>query len=55
MKVYTTQEVAEILKITPSSVIKLIKNKELKAKKIARQWRITDSHLVEFMESDLNQ
>jgi excisionase family DNA binding protein len=55
MKVYTTQEVAEMLKITPSSVIKLIKNKELKAKKIARKWRISENHLAEFMESDLNK
>ncbi|MEC9489627.1 MAG: helix-turn-helix domain-containing protein [Halanaerobiales bacterium] len=55
MQVYTTQEVAEILKITPSSVIKLIKKEELKAKKIARKWRISENHLSEFMETNLNQ
>lgn len=55
MKFYTTQEVADILKITPSSVIKLIKRRNLKAKKIARKWRISKKHLEEFMETDLNE
>lgn len=50
MKVYTTDEVAEILKITRQSVIKLIHNKELRAKKIAREWRISEDDLKKFFE-----
>lgn len=48
MKVYTTDEVASMLKISRASVLKLIKKKDLKAKKIARKWRITEGHLSEF-------
>ncbi len=50
MKVYTTDEVAEILKITRQSVIKLIHKKELRAKKIARKWRISEDDLKKFFE-----
>ena len=54
MKVYTTDEVAEILKITRKSVLKLIHEEELKAKKIARKWRITEEHLRIFFNEDWN-
>lgn len=52
MKVYTTDEVAEMLKISRASVLKLINKKELKAKKIARKWRITEGHLQNFFQED---
>lgn len=52
MKVYTTDEVAEILKITRKSVLKLIHKEELKAKKIARKWRITEEHLKTFFNEE---
>ncbi len=48
MKVYTTDEVASMLKISRTSVLKLIKKRELKAKKVARKWRITEDHLNDF-------
>ena len=50
MKIYTTDEVADILKISRDSVLKLIKKRELKAKKVARKWRITESYLQDFFE-----
>ena len=52
MKVYTTNEVADMLKISRGSVVKLIKKKELKAKKIARKWRITEDHLQDFFQEE---
>ncbi|MFP4198194.1 MAG: helix-turn-helix domain-containing protein [Halanaerobium sp.] len=48
MKVYTTDEVADMLKISRRSVLKLIREKELPAKKVARKWRITEDHLQDF-------
>ena len=48
MKVYTTDEVASMLKISRASVLKLINKRELKAKKVARKWRITEDHLNDF-------
>ncbi|TDP96906.1 excisionase family DNA binding protein [Halanaerobium saccharolyticum] len=52
MKVYTTDEVADMLKISRNSVLKLIKEKELKAKKVARKWRITEGHLQDFFKDE---
>ena len=52
MKVYTTDEVASMLKISRDSVVKLINRKELKAKKIARKWRITEGHLQDFFQEE---
>jgi len=52
MKVYTTDEVAEMLKISRATVIKLIKKRELKAKKVARKWRVTERHLQDFFNED---
>ncbi len=51
MKVYTTKEVADILKISKSSVLKLIHEEKLHAKKIARKWRIPEKSLELFLET----
>ncbi|RAK09303.1 excisionase family DNA binding protein [Halanaerobium saccharolyticum] len=48
MKVYTTDEVASMLKISRNTVLNLINKKELKAKKVARKWRVTEGHLQDF-------
>lgn len=50
MKVYTTKEVAEILGIHKRTVLKLINENELPAKKVARKWRITENQLKEYLE-----
>ncbi len=52
MKVYTTKEAAEILKISKTTVVKLIHEDKLQAKKVARKWRIPEESLQEFFESD---
>ena len=38
--VYTTKELAEILKMTPVTIERKIKRKEIKASKIGREYRI---------------
>ena len=50
MKIYNTKEVAEKLQITPKSVLKLINNGELQAKKVARKWRVTENQLRKYLE-----
>lgn len=55
MQVYTTDEVADILKISRDSVLKLINERELKAKKVARKWRVTEGHLQDFFSDIDNQ
>lgn len=52
MKVYTTDEVADMLKISRDSVLKLINKKKLKAKKVARKWRVTEGHLQDFFNEE---
>jgi excisionase family DNA binding protein len=52
MKVYTTDEVANMLKISRDSVLKLIRKRELKAKKVARKWRVTEGHLQGFFNEE---
>jgi len=50
MKVYSTQEVADKLQITSKSVLKIINDGELSAKKVARKWRVTENQLREYLE-----
>lgn len=50
MELYTPAEAAAILRVTRRSMYNYIKNKQIKAAKIGRTWRITEEHLKEFAE-----
>lgn len=50
-KIYRTQEVADYLLIDIDTVTKLIRTRELSAKKVGREWRITEDDLVEYLNS----
>jgi len=50
MKVYSTEEVAEKLNIHTTTVLKLINEGELPAKKVARKWRVTENQLKKYLE-----
>ena len=49
IKLYTAKEVAQILKITMPTVLKLIKNNEIQCKKVGREWRFTENDIKEFL------
>ncbi len=49
IKVYTLEEVAEILKLTYWTVYGYVSNGKLKATKIGKQWRVTDEDLKKFL------
>lgn len=51
-KLYTTQEVAEILKVSDRTVRNLIKREDLKAIKVGRKWRIKEKFLQEYLKED---
>lgn len=55
-RIYTTQEIAEQLKIKKTTVYELIKRGELKANKVGKQLRITQEQLDEYlgMEEDVH-
>lgn len=47
----TTAEVANFLKVSDKDVLALIKSKDLKAKKVGNQYRITKKNLEKYLES----
>jgi excisionase family DNA binding protein len=48
---YRTQDVADYLLIDVDTVVKLIHNRELAAKKVGREWRISEDDLLEYLEA----
>jgi excisionase family DNA binding protein len=48
-QVYTIEEVARILKLSEQTVRQLVLNKDLRSKKIGRQYRITQTMLDEYL------
>jgi len=45
----STQEIADILNVSPRYVTLLIKRGELKGYKVGREWRIEEEELEEFL------
>ena len=52
MKLYTTQEAADILRVSRSHIRKMIKTKELPATKVGREYRITISSLMKYFVAE---
>lgn len=50
LKLYTIEEIAEILKVTTRTVYNYIKSGSLKALKMGKYWRVTEAALLEFIE-----
>ena len=50
LKVYTLDEVADILKITRRTLYTYIKTGKLKATKIGRYWRVSEAALQDFVD-----
>jgi len=53
-KQYTTQEVAEILRVHRLSVIRRIEKGKLRARKEGKDWRISASDLEAYIQSTYN-
>ncbi len=49
-KFYTTEEVAEMLKLNVRTVRAMINQKRLRAVKIGNEYRVTDDHLRQFID-----
>ena len=54
LKVYTLQEVADILKVSRQTIYNYVTAKRLRATKYAREYRVTEKDLKEFMEKGRN-
>jgi len=49
IRVYTLDEVAEILKVTKRTLYNYVKDKKLEAFKIGKYWRVTEDNLKSFL------
>ncbi len=53
-KLYTLQEVAEILKVNRQTIYRYVTAKRLKATKYGKEYRVTEENLKEFIENGRN-
>ena len=51
LTLYTLREVAIILKVTYRTVLNYVKTNKLKAGKIGREWKVTETDLREFVNN----
>jgi len=49
---YTTEEVADILKVHVKTVREMIKSKRLQAVKVGKEYRITDEQMRQYVEEN---
>lgn len=49
IKVYTVQEVKQILKISHNTILSMLKDGRLQGFKIGNYWRITEQSLLNFI------
>lgn len=54
IKVYTLQEVADIMKVTRQTIYNYITKKQLRATKYGKEYRVTDADLQEFIKNGRN-
>ena len=52
-EVYTTQEAQELLKISPSTIMRLIKKDIIKTAKVGKQYRILGKELLRIVSPKL--
>ena len=50
VKVYSLDEVAEILQLTKRTLYSYVKDGKLKAIKVGKSWRVTEESLRDFLE-----
>jgi len=53
-KIYTLEEISDLIKITRRTLYDYVKTGKLKAVKIGRTWRVTEKQLEEFLSTGTN-
>ena len=51
MKIYTVEEVADLLKIKPETVRVMLRDNELNGFKAGNAWRVTEDDLKKYIQS----
>ncbi len=54
IKVYTLQEVANILRVSRQTIYNYVTAKRLKASKIGKEYRVTEEDLQDFLKNGRN-
>lgn len=54
MKLYTLQEVADVLRVTRQTIYNYVTAKRLKASKIGKEYRVTEEDLQDFLKNGRN-
>lgn len=52
-RLYTTDQVAKLLQIHPLTVLKYINSGKLRAVKLGRVYRVTETNLQKFLEDEM--
>jgi excisionase family DNA binding protein len=52
---YTVPEVKRILKVSTQTVLKYLKNRELKGFRLGNQWRVSKKGLENFIDRNSNE
>lgn len=52
LKTYTVPELIKILKISQNTVLKLLRNGEIKGVKIGHSWRVSEENLRTFINGE---
>ena len=50
MKIYTVEEVADLLKIKPTTVRAMLRDSELNGFKAGKAWRVTEDDLKKYIQ-----
>jgi putative molybdopterin biosynthesis protein len=54
MKLYTLQEVADVLRVSRQTIYNYVTAKRLKASKIGKEYRVTEEDLQDFLKNGRN-
>lgn len=49
-KFYTIDEVSHFLDLSPQTIRKILREKEIKGKKIGRRWHILGKYVIDFVK-----
>lgn len=52
MKIYNTEDLAEILDLHVVTVRRMIKEGDIKGKKVGRKWIVTENQLQRYLEDE---
>jgi len=55
VKIFTVEEVSEILKVTTLTLRRYLRSGELKGSKIGGQWRISQEQINDFLDKNSNE